>query len=101
MKIKLDKYYQNVNGVRLQPGIHDLDPTLAAHLVDNGHAEYIDTPVTTPYPDSEAIIADLEAEGQTIAPDDRDAIIQTLDNAGIEYSKYWSTDKLLDALNNA
>lgn len=44
--IQLDKHYQNVNGVQLAPGIHEVQDNLAAYLVDNGHAVDI-TPVTS------------------------------------------------------
>lgn len=41
--IQLDKHYQNVHGVQLKPGTHDVQDDLARYLVDNGHAVYVES----------------------------------------------------------
>lgn len=55
MKIQLDKHYQNVNGVQLAPGIHEVQDNLAAYLVTNGHAVAV-TPVA-----SEPVVPEIDA----------------------------------------
>ena len=47
MKIKLDKHYQDIDGVRLAPGEHEVADSLGRYLVEHGHAEDI-TPAPQP-----------------------------------------------------
>lgn len=38
MRIQITQFYQNVNGVKLPPGIHDVQPTLGQYLIDTEQA---------------------------------------------------------------
>jgi hypothetical protein len=90
MKIEV---LQNFGGVetgerRILPGIYTIDdPRLfgcGQLLLDYGMARTLDRPTPIEEP----------------PVPDRDTIMQALDTAGIEYSKYWTTDKLQQVLND-
>lgn len=76
MKIKLDKYYQNLSGVTLAPGEHDIDPALGQYLINHGHAvleheENIQEIVEPDDPD-ELDIEDLREQYEALAGDSPD-----------------------------
>jgi hypothetical protein len=89
MKIEV---LQNFGGVetgerRIVPGVYAIDdPRLfgcGQLLLDYGMAQVIDSPVPIEEP----------------APD-RETIMQSLDTAVIDYSKYWKTEKLQQVLDD-
>lgn len=54
MRIKIDKFWQNIKGVQVDAGEYeetDLPLGVARYLVENGHAVAVDAPVSEPEPE--------------------------------------------------
>lgn len=93
-RIRLEKFYQNTTGLKLVAGEHDLEPAIAAYLVDNGHAEYVaaqNVTVTDVTPETldemtmkelQAYADEINIKGVDLNKQKKPAMIQTiLDNS--------------------
>ena len=72
MRIKLDKYYQDVSGVRLKPGEQDVNDILGQYLITHGHAIRVDNPTPAQVAEQSNVLPETPA-GNFIA--DRDDLL--------------------------
>ena len=105
-QIRLLKYYQSLSMALLEPGIYpEDDPRLkghAAYLVENGHAEWLDTPPTLqdidaalygtdPTPEETAWI---EPETPVDSDAEKEWLQGELDRLEIPYDRRWGVERL-------